>query len=438
MQFLLVALLFFAILTLWVPAYWPLTVFQLGIFALAGFAALLTLRRGWVPNLREESGRDSHPLAKPLPPMAEGFVQGISFSDFYPAFPLAFAAAWSFLQWQWKRTLYPFDTQVAALNWTSLLAVFLVGCYILRRKSVRRWFRFSLLWFAFVLAVLSTVQTVTSGGSIFWIFPSCYADYVMGPFLNRNLYASFVELLLPLALYEALYKEHDTLLYSGVSAVMYASVIASASRAGTVLATAEIFAVVALAWARGRLQGRKIGGVLLRMAVLFGVFVSVVGWESVWIRFWQPDPMQVRRELNISSLNMIKEHPWFGTGMGTWPTVYPRYAVIDIGAFANQAHNDWLQWTVEGGVVFGLVMASLLCWSLPRAVRTVWGIGLLSVFLHATVDYPFFRPTLAAWPVVVMALLATDDRARFVRASLDLHSPTSTERQADGSVLANR
>jgi O-antigen ligase len=417
MQYLLAALLCFAILTLWVPGYWPLTVFQLGIFALAGFVGFLTLWRGWVPHPEEEPGREPNPLAKPLHRVTQGFVQGISFTDIYPCFPLAFAAIWSWLQWKLKQSLYPFDTQVAALNWASLLAVFLVAHTVLRKRSARRWFRSALLWFGFVLAVLSTLQTVTSGGSIFWIFPSGYTDYVMGPFLNRNIYASFMELLLPLALYEALYKEHETVLYSGIAAVMYASVIASASRAGTVLTTAEILLVVALAWVRGRLQGSRIGGVLLRMAVLFGVFVAVVGWEAVWARFWQPDPMQVRRELNMSSLSIIKEHPWSGTGMGTWPTIYPHYAVIDIGAFANQAHNDWLQWTVEGGVVFGLLMLSLFGWSVPRAIRTVWGVGLLSVFLHATVDYPFFRPTVAAWPVVVMALLATDARAHSAPSS---------------------
>ena len=38
---------------------------------------------------------------------------------------------------------------------------------------------------------------------------------------------------------------------------------------------------------------------------------------------------------------MAASHPWFGIGLGTWPTVYPRYAIVDIGAFANQAHDDW-------------------------------------------------------------------------------------------------
>src|SRR5215831_6989561 len=32
----LAALFFFAILTLWIPGYWPTTVFQVGIFSLAG------------------------------------------------------------------------------------------------------------------------------------------------------------------------------------------------------------------------------------------------------------------------------------------------------------------------------------------------------------------------------------------------------------------
>src|SRR5438094_243497 len=38
MQVPLAALFFFAILTLWVPGYWPVTVFQVGIFALAAVA----------------------------------------------------------------------------------------------------------------------------------------------------------------------------------------------------------------------------------------------------------------------------------------------------------------------------------------------------------------------------------------------------------------
>ena len=52
----------------------------------------------------------------------------------------------------------------------------------------------------------------------------------MGPILYHTHYAVFIEAVLPIALYQALRTEKDSILYSGMAATMYASVIASASR----------------------------------------------------------------------------------------------------------------------------------------------------------------------------------------------------------------
>jgi O-antigen ligase len=140
----------------------------------------------------------------------------------------------------------------------------------------------------------------------------------------------------------------------------------------------------------------------------------------VWSRFWVPDPLAVRRELAVSTLHMIASHPWFGTGLGTWSTVYSHYAIIDVGAFANQAHNDWLQWTAEGGLPLGIMLASLFIWSLRPAFRSIWGLGVVAVFLHAIVDYPFSRPALGSWPIVILALLACTVAESKKSASLTL------------------
>jgi O-antigen ligase len=374
MHLVLAALFFFAILTLWVPGHWPVTVFQLGVFALAAVA---------LSRARHAPLRFAYPLA-----------------------PLSFAVVWGLFQWLARLTVSAFETKTAIVHWTTLLAVFLCAFLLFRDAHVLRWFRFAMLWFGFSVAVLATVQTFTSGGHVFWLFPTGYTDYLMGPILSRNHYAAFIEAVLPIALYEAFRDEHNSLLYAGMAAAMYASVIASASRAGTVLVSAEIIVVPALLWARGGATGRKVGLSLLRMAVLFAVFTAVVGWERVWSRFWAPDPMTVRRELAVSSLHIIAAHPWFGIGLGAWPTAYPRYAIIDIGAFANQAHNDWLQWTAEGGLPFGLVLATFFLWCLRPAFLSVWGLGVISVFLHAIVDYPFSRPALGSWPVLIVAMLA--------------------------------
>lgn len=371
MQFVLAALFCFAILTLWVPAEWPVTVFQVGVFILA-----------------------VRSLAAGLPRFS------------YPLVPLLAAPLLGLLQYLTHHTAYPFDTATATVRWATFLATYLVGVQLFGDAVVLRWFRAAMLWFAFLVSVLATVQTFTANGRVFWLFPTGLTDYVMGPILSRNHYAAFIEAVLPIALYEGMSRQRNSMIYSAMAAAMYASVIASASRAGTVLATAEIVAVIAILLARGRTSGHAVGASLVQMLVLFAVFTAVVGPGTVWARVCAPDPLAIRRELNISSLHMIAAHPWFGIGLGAWPTVYPSYAIIDVGAFANQAHNDWLQWTAEGGIPFGILLSTLFLWSLRPAWRTVWGLGAVAVLLHALVDYPFSRPALGAWPFLILAMLA--------------------------------
>jgi O-antigen ligase len=374
MHLALAGLFFFAILTLWVPAYWPVTVFQIGVFTLAALAVVRAARS---------------PLRLP-----------------YPVAPLAFAVAWGLFQWATGRTAYGFDTQNEIVQWATCLAVCFTGFVLFQNRSARRWFLSSMVWFSFFVAVLATLQTFTSGGKVFWLFPSGYSDFVMGPIVYRNHYAAFIEAVLPIAVYKALGRQGPSLVYSAIAAALYASVIASASRAGSILTTSEILVVAGLLWAHGRAAGREVGMALLHVAVLLAAFTAVVGWQRVWDRFWIPDPMALRREFAVSSLHMISAHPWFGTGLGTWATVYPRYAIADVGAFANRAHSDWLQWTAEGGIPLALVLLTLFVWCLRPAFRSVWGVGVLAVFLHAGVDYPFSRPALGSWVFALIAILA--------------------------------
>jgi O-Antigen ligase len=373
MHIVLATTFLFAILTLWVPAYWPVAVFQVSVFSLAGVAVVR-----W---------RNHFPCVS------------------WPMRVFTLAVGWGLIQWFTGTTVYRFETEKAIVHWATFLAVFIVGEFLFRDRFVSRWFRSVMLWFGLLVAILAVLQHFTSGGKVFWVFPSGYSDLI-GPIAYHNHFAAFIEVVLPIALYQTFRSEHRTLLYGSMAAILYASIIVSGSRAGTVLATAEVLTITAIMRARAQTTGRTVGFAALTVLVLSTVLTLVVGWGVIWGRFSIPDPYSGRRELAISSLHMAADRPWLGFGLGTWPTAYSQYASFDLGLFINRAHCDWLEWTAEGGFPFGILIATLFGWTLRPAFCTVWGLGVVSVFLHAIVDYPFSRPALGSWSVLVIAMLA--------------------------------
>src|SRR5260370_27140274 len=133
------AILFFGILTLWVPARWALSVFQAALFALA--AARIVRRRslGW------------------------HFVSML----------LAMAVAWGLLQAAAHWTVDQFLTLDAALNWLTNLAAFSVALDLYQRPEPRERFLSATLWFTALLSFSAIFTFLTSpAGRVFWLFDS--------------------------------------------------------------------------------------------------------------------------------------------------------------------------------------------------------------------------------------------------------------------------
>jgi len=215
-----------------------------------------------------------------------------------------------------------------------------------------------------------------------------------------------VEVVLPLAIVRAILDRERWLVYTVIAATLFASVVAGGSRAGTMLCLAEILVTPMLAYGRKMISGgtlvKVLGGGIAAVAIL----TAIVGWEVIWNRLQEQNPYSLRAELVRSSLQMVRDRPMTGFGLGTWADAYPAYAHFDDGRFVNQAHNDWAQWAVEGGLPFLSIMLSIAGWSVRPAFRSLWGIGLLAVFLHCLVDYPMQqRPALAAFFFAMLGLL---------------------------------
>ncbi len=333
---------------------------------------------------------------------------------------LAAIVLWGLLQIGMGETVYTWRTKVAILYWAANFAVFFIGLQAFTDVRMRQRFLDALLVFGFVIAIVSPIQSLDRTNKVFWIFtPDPKLIPQMGPFPYKNQYAAFIELLLPYALFRVVTSEKRVLYHALVVAVLYTSVIAASSRMGFFLATAEMIVVPGF----GDVVSRRIPlrsalrdkPVSVFLAILIVMLAAAAGPMSLWKDSVPSDPYAGRREYTEAALAMVKDRPIFGFGLGTWSTVYPEYAKSDDGLFVNQAHDDWAQWTAEGGLPFLGIMAALAIWAVPRAVRTGWGIGIAAIFVHCLVDYPIQRAGVALVMFAMLAAVASESRAGMAR-----------------------
>jgi O-antigen ligase len=373
-------LLVFSTATVFVRDAWALQSFQIGVFALLAVYLVAGI------------GRGPEHIAGGLAPWLVYLI------------PL-----WGLIQILAHTTASSVETRGAVLRWGALAGVFFLTQTVARTRTARRDILSAFLIFATAMAVLCLTQLFTSEGKVLWIFPTGYPDvYATFPYYNN--YAQFVELALPIALWRALREGWRSWWYALAGGLLYASVIGSASRAGSVLCTAELLAMLAIGLVRLRdpetgLPTRSTTAILLIVPVLAAAFTLAVGWERVWLRFQQNDPYLMRREFIVAAADMARQRPLTGYGLGTFPEVYQRYAIKDFPFYANHTHNDWAEFAADGGVPFLLLVLIPFAACVPTAVRNPWGLGLIAVMLHACVDYPFPRPAVSGWMFLMLALL---------------------------------
>lgn len=367
------ALLWFGVATIWVEGQWAVSVLEAGVFGLS--AMVLLLRR--------------------------------SIRGHWALWILLAISAWGVIQLAFGWTMVPAQTEWAALYWLAAACFLGLGLAVEDRED----FLNGLLWFGAVMSALALAQLYTSNGQILWMIPTHEEDRIFGTFPNYNNYAALIELLFPLALWRTLRSHYCWWIYAGVASVMYGSVIASTSRAGTILVSLELATVLLLATLQGE-AGTQSGSRLLLIIAGVVAFTLIAGPETVWRRFWAPDPYALRREFLESAFAMVRARPLTGFGLGTWTSAYPAFAVADFGVIANHAHSEWGQWAAEGGLEVVALMAALFTLALRRGIKSIWAIGLTAVMMHAWVDYPLVRLGLGSWWFAILGLVARERSLR--------------------------
>lgn len=277
---------------------------------------------------------------------------------------------------------------------------------------------------------------------------------VTGTYVNRNHLAGFLEMAFPLALGYLLVKARYfamekglslrrkivwfgqeslqwTLLLGLVPVFIALGIVFSKSRSGIlVLAlTTVLAAAAASSWREfsegdapnGKGSGRRRFGAIVRAVAAVVLAAAVwLGIGPVIARFSEVDvSSEARRTFYRNTLELIGDFPLAGTGKGTYVNAYPIYEKVDDRLRLSFAHNDYLEYAAENGVVAGAALTlaglGLLVWlaSLWRRRRDPFakGIGLgagLAVFallVHGLTDFNLQIPANAVH-FVAMATLA--------------------------------
>lgn len=125
-----------------------------------------------------------------------------------------------------------------------------------------------------------------------------------------------------------------------------------------------------------------------------------------------------RDDVAVYALPQFRERPVVGFGAGTFETSFQRFPGRDITGLFDHAHNDYLQFAIEFGVVGFLPLAGFVGLALWHGLRgmaqreslyrsglaTGVVMGLVALLIHSATDFNLQIPANAAHFVVLCAL----------------------------------
>jgi O-antigen ligase len=340
--------------------------------------------------------------------------------------PLVGLGALAFAQYGLGISVYPYLTKLELLKWGGGVTLFFLTMECFREADQVKGLVWFLITLGFLVSLFGIVQQFTYNGKLYWTVTVPPVAGPFGPYVDRDDFAGFVELLAPLGiallLSRAFRREQFTMLLL-FTLVPVGAVILSASRAGIIGLAFEFLLLLFLS--RSRWIGKR--QVLAASALSFAAcaFILWLGVREAIQRFEQFAPQQISLDHRVAmyrdAWRVFLDHPWAGTGLGTFRTVYPRYASFYLpDAIVDHAHNDYLELLVDTGLaggLCGLAFLVLFFWQnlnnlqasrgrLPPAVIAGSLAACAGLLLHSLVDFNLHIPA-NALIFLLLASLAT-------------------------------
>jgi len=271
-------------------------------------------------------------------------------------------------------------------------------------------------------------------------------SFARGTFFNKNHFAGFLEMTLPLVLgytlslggqIEGEKRSWKQLISSDnlprqmtmvvLMGLMMLALILSKSRSGIVSIVLALIFFFVITRIQGHGRGHGSGrGLIILLVVFFAAMLGLwIGVYPVFENFLRAEGDAAGRILVWKdSLGLIADFPIFGSGLGTFSVVYPLYREsMDLPVVYNYAHNDYLQIITETGLLgFICLMGALLTFfmtvfkkilnykghygSLRLNIALGALTGVVSILLHSVTDFNLHIPSNGFYFAFLVGLIA--------------------------------
>ena len=289
---------------------------------------------------------------------------------------------------------------------------------------------------AYTLVISGLVQAVYGGVTAL----EMPGEPAHGTFVNRNHFAGYLEMCLAVGLGMLIANLTGRKAYSLRQFVrdaaelilgprmrlrlalvcMVIGLVLSRSRMGNTafFASLLIAGVIGLAFSRRATRSMVI---LIASLIVMDIVIvgSYFGASQVVQRIEQTTlATEDRDDVAGHTLEMWKAFPVFGSGLGSYHLVFPRFSGPDVPITPTHAHNDYLQFLAETGVVGMLLLGAVVGLSLFAALRAQYlrsdplarglafgaVMGIATMLIHSSTDFNLQIPANAMTFMFVLAL----------------------------------